>query len=86
MRRILAAFVLAFVLLNCTPAVTRAHSTRTVTYTQGDPNITVWANTNSGVYHCPGTKWYGKTKQGKYMLQKAAQDAGHRPAYGNACG
>jgi hypothetical protein len=30
--------------------------------------IRVWVNTNSGIYHCPATRWYGKTKQGKYMV------------------
>jgi hypothetical protein len=51
----------------------------------GNPEIKVWINTNSGVYHCPGTRWYGNTKQGEYMTQKKAQDAGNRPAYGKVC-
>jgi len=37
---------------------------------------TVWVNTDSGVYHKPGTRWYGKTKQGKYMAEADAQKAG----------
>lgn len=53
--------------------------------TQGNPDVKVWVNTRSGVYHCPGTRWYGKTKQGEYMTQKQAQDKGYRPAYGKVC-
>jgi hypothetical protein len=48
--------------------------------------IKVWVNTNSGVYHCPGTRWYGTTKHGKYMGECAAIKDGNRPAYGKACG
>jgi hypothetical protein len=35
-----------------------------------------------GVYHKPGTgtRWYGKTKQGKYMTEADAQKAGYRAA------
>ena len=50
-----------------------------------DPDVKVWVNTNSSVYHCPGTRWYGKTRQGEYMTQKQAQDKGYRPAYGKVC-
>jgi len=52
---------------------------------QGNPNVKVWVNTNSGVYHCPGTRWYGNTKTGEYMTQKQAQEKGYRPAYGKVC-
>jgi len=51
----------------------------------GNPDAKVWLNTNSGVYHCPGTRWYGTTKQGVFMTQKKAQDGGNRPAYGKVC-
>jgi hypothetical protein len=32
------------------------------------------------VEHKPGTPWYEKTKQGKYMSEADAQKAGYRPA------
>jgi hypothetical protein len=51
----------------------------------GNPDVRVWVNTNSGVYHCPGTRSYGNTKQGVFMTQKKAQDGGNRPAYGKVC-
>jgi hypothetical protein len=47
--------------------------------------VQVWVNTNSGVYHCPGTHWYGATKSGSYMKQSEAQQKGYRPAYHRAC-
>jgi hypothetical protein len=46
----------------------------------------VWVNVRSGVYHCPGTRYYGATKSGKYMTEKAARDSAYRPAYGRTCG
>jgi len=45
----------------------------------------VWVNTKSKVYHRPGTKCYGKTKQGSYMSESTAVAAGDRPARGKAC-
>jgi hypothetical protein len=40
----------------------------------------VWVNTDTGVYHKQGTRWYGKTKHGKYMLEADAIKAGYKPA------
>ena len=36
----------------------------------------VWVNTESGGYLKPGTRWYGKTKQGKYMMEADAVKTG----------
>jgi hypothetical protein len=52
---------------------------------QGNPDVKVWVNTDSGVYHCPGTRWYGATRHGVYMTQAEAQKKGYRPAYGTVC-
>jgi hypothetical protein len=49
-------------------------------------SATVWVNTASGVYHCPGSRYYGKTKAGEYMAEAAAEASGNRAAYGQSCG
>jgi hypothetical protein len=49
------------------------------------PNATeneVWVNTHSGVYWKPGSQYFGKTKQGKFMAENDAVAAGYRPARG----
>jgi serine/threonine protein kinase len=51
----------------------------------GNPGVKVWVNTDSGAYHCPGTRWYGKTQEGVYMTQKEAQDKRYHPAASRAC-
>ena len=45
----------------------------------------VWVNTNTNVYHCANSKFYGKTKAGSYMTEAAAKTAGARPNHGKAC-
>jgi len=80
------AIALLGVLLSAFPAGFMSGQTVRAAQTKTDRNeITVWVNTNSGVYHCPGTRWYGKTKQGEYMGECAALKAGNRPAYGKSC-
>jgi hypothetical protein len=45
----------------------------------------VWLNTASNVYHCPGTKYYGKTKAGAYMTEAEAKAKGGRADHNQPC-
>jgi hypothetical protein len=38
----------------------------------------VWLNTNSGIYHEKGMRWYGRTKRGAYVCKREANAAGDR--------
>jgi hypothetical protein len=40
----------------------------------------VWVNTETGVYHIQGSRFYGTTKKGKYMTEQDAIQAGYKPA------
>ena len=38
----------------------------------------VWVNTETKVYHKEGSRWYGRTKKGKYMSESEATKEGYR--------
>jgi hypothetical protein len=46
----------------------------------GGGNGRVWVNTNTHVYHKEGSRFYGKTKEGKYMDEQDAIKEGDRAA------
>jgi hypothetical protein len=40
----------------------------------------VWVNTNTKIFHREGDRWYGKTKEGKFMTEAEALKEGYRPS------
>src|SRR5215469_419706 len=40
----------------------------------------VWVNTETGVYHREGSRFYGTTRKGKYITEQDAIQAGYKPA------
>lgn len=69
-----------------TPAKTAAKSANTpAAAAPGGGDGKVWVNSKSQVYHCPGTKYYGKTKTGEYMSEADAKAKGNHPNNKKAC-
>lgn len=42
----------------------------------------VWVNLDTGIYH-KGGRWYGKTKNGRFMTESEAKAAGYRKSKRN---
>lgn len=40
----------------------------------------VWVNTRTHIYHFQGERYFGRTKQGKFMCEHAADREGDRPS------
>jgi hypothetical protein len=58
---------------------------RTTASSNTPGNGQVWVNTDSKVYHCPGTHYYGTTKHGEYMSESQALASGARADHNKAC-
>ena len=78
--RVLACFL---VLAGLAPVLAGQDTASARSDTAAAPQV--WVNTASGVYHCPGTRYYGTTKQGRYMTESDARASGFRPAYNRPC-
>jgi len=42
------------------------------------PSGKVWVNLDTKIYHREGERWYGNTKNGRYMTESEAIAAGYR--------
>ncbi len=51
----------------------------------GNPQVKVWAEMRTGLYHCPGDASWGRSSQGKYMTQSEAQRDAFQPARHQFC-
>ncbi len=69
---------------SCTPSLATNSGTRRSALS-ATTAVRVWVNTSSGVYHCPDSRYYGATKQGRYMTEGEARANRYRPAYNRAC-
>src|SRR2546430_4313099 len=66
------------------PAVSPSPAGRTTEEAANPPALggghgQVWVNTETGVYHREGSRFYGTTRKGKYMTQQDAIQAGYKP-------
>jgi len=41
-------------------------------------DVVVWLNIPTGIYHMQGMRWNGATKNGAYVCEKEADNAGDR--------
>ena len=66
-------------------AVGIAEAPRPVVHFYGDPNLKVWVDTHTALYYCPGDELYGKSPDGHYTTQRAAQADQFEPAQRSVC-
>lgn len=95
LRPFLAAFALACCFATIAPAQNPAPSQPQTTprkpfqpadkQAPGAAPNKVWVNSSSKVYHCPGDRYYGRTKNGRYMTEADAKAAGAHGPRGETC-
>jgi hypothetical protein len=72
------SLTLAFSLLASPAMALNLYQSQDAAQSHCHSDTVVWLNTNSGVYHFQGERWYGRTKHGAYVCEKDADAAGDR--------
>jgi hypothetical protein len=62
------------------PAKSVSTETATISPALGGGDDLVWVNTEKHVYHSEGSRFYGTTKNGKYMTEREAVQTGNKAA------
>lgn len=70
--------LLSPVLASCGPGDTA--------WSADDPDPSVWANIQTGIYHCEGSQFYEATAEGQLALESEARGKGYRPSNDILCG
>ena len=58
---------------------------RSAVTTSSDAHIRVWADLKTALYYCPGSVYYGRSKNGRYMTQAEAQSGNFESAERREC-
>jgi hypothetical protein len=66
--------------VSASPAAAPATAATAATPAAGGGHGLVWVNTETHVYHKEGSRFYGKTKKGKYVSEADAIKEGDRAA------
>jgi hypothetical protein len=66
--------------VSASPAAASATAATATTPAAGGGHGLVWVNTETHVYHKEGSRFYGKTKKGKYVSEADAIKEGDRAA------
>jgi hypothetical protein len=79
MKALAIVYVAVTALAFASPSYAQAKFTSEQQAQQHCPNdIVVWLNLPTGIYHMKGERWYGRTKDGGYVCEKEADQAGDR--------
>jgi hypothetical protein len=65
----------------CTPAVAQTPNHTPPAGMTCPSDKLVWVNTRSHIYHFQGERYFGSTKQGKFICERDADKEGDRPTH-----